>query len=438
MDLDCIGSIALAKHLYPGYVPVRSGLIHPVARNLYNLYKDHLGFITAAELKGRSIENMIVVDTRAEDKIEEYTRCFDSAGTAVEVFDHHPSDGRDIPSAVVHESPYGANTTALCLEITKRSIPISAEDATIALTGIYADTGNFLHENVGQEDFEAAAFLLRQGASLSLIKDFLVPLREKHQIVLFHDILNGLETRSIRGHNVQVCYKEFDEDNQGLGAVVEKVFEVENGEILFGFFYFPRKEKLLIIARNACADLRLNEVLSDFGGGGHRQAAAATVKTRDGREVSERIIAYLNDVLAPAATARDIMTMDVTTLRPDMSLLDASLFFEKVSHTGAPVVDPGGPVAGFLTLRDIMKGRKAGQMKSPVKAFMTKKVISAAPETTVREIDEIFFQNTIGHLPIIAEGRLVGIVTRTDLLAFKRGERDRRARVLEDLGVEAL
>jgi tRNA nucleotidyltransferase (CCA-adding enzyme) len=121
-----------------------------------------------------------------------------------------------------------------------------------------------------------------------------------------------------------------------------------------------------------------------------------------------------------------------------MTLLEASLFFENVSHTGAPVTDAGGSIAGFLTLRDIMKGRKAGQMKSPVKTFMTKRVVTASLETTVREIDEIFFKNTIGHLPIAAEGKLLGIVTRTDLLSYKRGERDRRARVLEDLGVEAL
>ncbi|HAE21751.1 MAG TPA: hypothetical protein DCG47_05430, partial [Spirochaetaceae bacterium] len=62
MDLDCIGSIILAKYLFPDHVPVKSYLVHPVARKLMNLYKNRLGFATSADLKGQTIERMVVVD----------------------------------------------------------------------------------------------------------------------------------------------------------------------------------------------------------------------------------------------------------------------------------------------------------------------------------------------------------------------------------------
>jgi len=436
MDLDCIGSIVLAKYIFPDHVPVRSHLVHPVARNLMNLYEDRLGFVTSAELKHQTIERIVVVDTRTMDRIAEYVRGIEPLSSVqIEVFDHHPSDDHDIPGAIVHERCFGANTTQLGIIVMSLGIIIAPEDATIALTGIYADTGNFTHDNVTREDFEVAAFLLAQGASLKLVKDFLVPLKEKQQIVLFHEILNILEKRSIRGHQVQTCYLELDDDAQGLGAVIEQVFEVEHLEILFGFFFFRKKAKLLIIARNNDSRVCLNEILSDFGGGGHRQAASATIKTEDGTILTEGIISYLERILVPAVTARDIMTETVVTLSPEISLMDASKVLESVSHTGAPVVDTEGGLIGFLTLRDIMTGRKANQMHVPVRNYMSKNMISAHPDTTIRELDDFLFEHNIGHIPVVDARKIVGIVTRSDLLEFKKTDQLRKAALLSKLGV---
>lgn len=436
MDLDCIGSIVLAKYMFPEHIPVKSHLVHPVARNLMNLYEKRLGFVTTAELKGQQIESIVVVDTRTVDRIAEYVRGAETPGAiGYEVFDHHPADGHDIPGAIIHERALGANTTQLGLELMSRGISIAPEDATIALTGIYADTGNFTHDNVTHEDFEVAAFLLAQGASLKLVKDFLVPLKEKQQIVLFHEILNILEKRSIRGHQVQTCYLELDDEAQGLGAVIEQVFEVENLEILFGFFFFRKKAKLLIIARNNDSRISLNEILSDFGGGGHKQAASATIKTEEGTQLTEGIIAYLDRILAPAITARQIMTETVVVLNPDQSLMEASKILESVSHTGAPVVDENRKLIGFLTLRDIMNGRKGNQMHVPVRTHMAKNIVSAAPDTTVRELGEVLFENNIGHIPIVDSDRVVGIVTRADILDFKKTDLLHKSALLTELGV---
>ena len=437
MDLDCIGSIVLAKYLFPDHVAVKSHLVHPVARNLMNLYEDRLGFVTMAELRGQTLERIVVVDTRSVDRIAEYLRGVPSPeAIEYEVFDHHPADSKDIPGAIIHEKNYGANTTQLGLEIIARGISIAPEDATIALTGIYADTGNFTHDNVSREDFDVAAFLLAQGASLKLVKDFLVPLKEKHQIVLFHEILRTMEQHSIRGHRVQTCYLELDDEAEGLGAVIEQVFEVENLELLFGFFFFRKKAKLLVIARNNNSRISLNEILSDLGGGGHRKAASATIRTEEGTALVDGILAYLDRILVPAVTARDLMTETVVSVAPDISLLEASKVLESVSHTGAPVVGSDGMLVGFLTLRDIMNGRKANQMHVPVRTFMNKKPVSASPDTTARDLEYRLFEHNIGHLPIVDSGRVVGIVTRSDILDYKRNDRLGKSAFLSSLGVD--
>jgi tRNA nucleotidyltransferase (CCA-adding enzyme) len=97
------------------------------------------------------------------------------------------------------------------------------------------------------------------------------------------------------------------------------------------------------------------------------------------------------------------------------------------------VVEDDGTLVGFITLRDIMKGRRADQMHAPAKGYMTRKVIVADRSTTVREIEELLLSNNIGHLPILENGDIVGIVTRTDYLAFRKEEKKRAKAVQASL-----
>lgn len=437
MDLDCIGSIVLARYIFPDYQAVKSRLVHPVANNLHNMYQNHLAFLNAKDLEGEHIEKIVVVDTRTSGRIAEYLNHIENDDYEVEVFDHHPADEKDIPNALIHEKPYGANTTQLGMEIIKQGIKVTPEDATIALAGIYADTGNFTHMNVTCEDFEVSSFLIDSGASLKLVSHFLQPLRKKLQVSLFHQVLNSLEYRKIQGHHVLTSYIGLDEESSGVNAVVEKVFEVEHTEIYIAFFYIKKRKKLLIVGRNTKANIKLNEIMAEFGGGGHTQAASAVIKTEYGRPIYNQIIDYMDKAILPAYTAMDIMTADVITLNENSSLLDASMKLEEIAHTGAPVLSDDERVTGFLTLRDISKGRRGGQMHAPVKGYMTKKLITARTDSTVREIDDLMFENNIGHLPIIDDGNLRGIVTRNDYLNFKRGERKKKKKAYEKIGLTA-
>lgn len=433
MDLDCIGSIVMASYLFPGFQKIKSARIHPAAKNLYNMYEGHLDFTSLGDIRGQRIDHLVVVDTRAKDQIDEYLKELDTSGAVVEVFDHHPPSRQDISYDILHESDCGANTTQLVNEITQRGIMVSREDATIALTAIYADCGNFLHANVSAADFRAAEYLLERGAELNLVKDFLIPLREKNQIALFHEVLNKMEEKPIRGHRVQVCYLEMAEDTQGLGAVIEKVFEVENSEMLFGFFYFTDNNRMLVIARNACEDFHLNDIMSTFGGGGHKHAAAATIKTNEGEALFRKFLCYLEEVLLPAATAEDIMTEQVSCLKSDMSILDASLFLEAISHSGAPVTTDSGRLEGILTLKEIMKARKLGKMHVPVSAFMLRNQPCVEASTRLNEIEELLYESTVSHLPVLRDGTLAGLITRTDFLDYMRGETGRKKNAAEKI-----
>ena len=422
MDLDCLGSVALARRLFPGSHGVRSGLIHPVARNLYNLYGEHLDLITIEQVGKESVEQLVVVDTRSLGRIKEYLGGIHPLPAQIDVFDHHPRDSSDIPGAVIHEGSVGANTTLLGVEAMRRGIRLSPEEATIALTGIYADTGSFTHENVALADFEVAGYLVSQGASVTLVKSFLQTLKDEMQISLFHEILNRLTYQTLHGHQIVTTYMELGEQVGGLSAVVEKVFEVENPDAIFCVFYFTKEQDSLIIARSQQHRIDLARILAAFGGGGHSQASSALLKNEPGRRTFHALQAYLKAMLDEAATARSIMKDNVQVARDSWTLREASEFLEKIDRTGAPVVDGTGRLCGFLSLHEISKGRSAGKMAAPVRAFMTRKVISAGPHTTLRELEHIFFSHTIFSLPIVEDGKVSGLVTREDYLKARMGE----------------
>ncbi len=68
-----------------------------------------------------------------------------------------------------------------------------------------------------------------------------------------------------------------------------------------------------------------------------------------------------------------------------------------------------------------MKARRAGRMSATVRSCMTRDVITVRRETTLREIETLFFTHTIHYLPVVEEGRVVGLVTRTDYLKARAG-----------------
>ena len=423
MDLDCIASIVLAGKLYPDYRKVKSRLIHPVAKNLYNLMKKQIDFINQKDIGNEDIENIVIVDTRSMQRVREFEDLIEKATGDIIVYDHHPADSHDIPCRELNYSKCGANATFIGKLIQEKNIELSADEATIGLTGIYADTGNFTHENITSDDFTVADFFLKKGASVKLVKYFLENLKEEYQVSLLHEILNRIAYRDLNGQQIVLSYVELEDQISGLASVVEKVFDIENPEAYFALFYIKKRNTTLIIARSRKDSIKLNDLLSEFNGGGHEKAASAKVKGGSGEEVYSSLLDHLSSKLENARTASELMTKEVRCIDENESMMNASIFLENLNCTGAPVTGSDMQLTGILTLRDIMKARKSQQMHSPVKAYMTRKVITAEKNITLRKIEKILYKNSIGHLPVMDNGKIAGIITRTDFLKFLYGEK---------------
>ena len=109
---------------------------------------------------------------------------------------------------------------------------------------------------------------------------------------------------------------------------------------------------------------------------------------------------------------------EVVSVRPDDTVFSA---LEKMAehNVGAVVVLDGDRLAGIMSERDY--ARKVilldrGSKETPVADIMTTEVVTVGPTTTVTECMELMTERRIRHLPVVDEGRLVGIVSIGDVV----------------------
>ncbi|MGH7813734.1 MAG: CBS domain-containing protein [Candidatus Binataceae bacterium] len=109
-----------------------------------------------------------------------------------------------------------------------------------------------------------------------------------------------------------------------------------------------------------------------------------------------------------------LMTPDPIAIGPREPLAIAKAIMDKGGFRRLPVVENGNLI-GILTERDMRE--HSGYLESTlVDAAMRTKLITVAPSDSVDDAARLMLKYKIGGLPVIAEGRLAGIVTATDLL----------------------
>lgn len=116
--------------------------------------------------------------------------------------------------------------------------------------------------------------------------------------------------------------------------------------------------------------------------------------------------------------AKDIMTRDIITVTPTMTIKQLAMTLIKNQVSGAPVTGKNGKIIGVVSEADIVA--KKGK---DVRAIMTKKIISVDEETRVEEIAQIMTTHKIKRVPVMRDDEVVGIISRADIVsAIARGE----------------
>ena len=122
--------------------------------------------------------------------------------------------------------------------------------------------------------------------------------------------------------------------------------------------------------------------------------------------------------------ARDVMTTEVVTVPPSMTMQELARLLAESHISGVPVVDYMGRVLGIVSEADILSRR---QGEETVRAIMTTDVVAVAEEESVHEIALLLWMKRINRVPVLRQGNLVGIVSRTDLVKALAGIMPERA-----------
>lgn len=114
------------------------------------------------------------------------------------------------------------------------------------------------------------------------------------------------------------------------------------------------------------------------------------------------------------------MTADVIVIKPDLEIRRAVHLLLNRDISGVPVVDDDGAVQGMLTERDCIEiALQASYHDEPggtVGKYMTAPVISVTPETSLMDVAEMMVESPHRRFPVLEEGRLVGLISRRDVL----------------------
>jgi len=122
---------------------------------------------------------------------------------------------------------------------------------------------------------------------------------------------------------------------------------------------------------------------------------------------------------------REYMDAVVPTLSPETRIMSAVDFLLRHRVTGAPVVDADGKLVGIITETDLLRLVTEGvQGEPPVDAtvaeYMTTDVITVSPTVDIYYIAGMFLANKFRRLPVVENGKIVGAITRFDLLRVIR------------------
>ncbi|NLV15897.1 MAG: CBS domain-containing protein [Syntrophomonadaceae bacterium] len=418
LDFDGLASMVAAGKLFPRAIPVVSGTLSKNVRKFMGLYKDSLVFKLPNEIDLEKVERVIVVDTRNLNRLGALKVLGEREPEYI-VFDHHPSGSGDLVGIINEIHKVGATTTILVEKIREKGINLTPFEATILALGIYEDTGSLLFSSTTSRDAEAVAYLLSQGTNLSVVAGFAEEPFDNEQRKLLQALLENIKLWRINGHDVVWASSLISGFVPGLDMVTHHLSEVEACDAVFVAVIMQGKAQ--VVARSKTPNIMVNEILAPLDGRGHEKAASAVVKKPDLDSIEQIIYRGLEEYVRAGLQARDIMSSPVKSITLQVTMEEVGRTMLRYGHTGMPVVD-GEELVGIISRRDVDKARTHNLGHAPVKGFMSGEVVTVTPDTPISEIRRIVVARDIGRVPVVDNGRLVGIVSRTDLLRTLHGD----------------
>jgi tRNA nucleotidyltransferase (CCA-adding enzyme) len=419
-DFDSLSSMIAAKKLYPDAIlsfpgsqekTLRDFLIHSTIY-LFDIEK-------MTKIDYDAVDTLILVDTRQKSRIGEFAKITENGKVKVHIYDHHPATKDDVKGDVEVVRTIGATVSILVEMIKDRNIPITPEEATIIMLGIYEETGSFRFSSTTPADFDAASYLLSKGANVNLVSDMLVRELTPEQVFLLNDIIKNAEVYNINGIDVVITEASSEEYVGDLAVIVHKFRDMENINALFALFRM--EDRVHIIGRSRIPEVDSGYILSLMGGGGHKVAASTTVKEMTLIETKDRLVEILRYYVKPLWKAKDIMFFPVKSVDAAGSIQDAKSILTKYNINALPVLSEDR-IVGIISRQVAEKAAFHKLENVPVREYMLTEFQTVEPDDSIEKVKEKIIGNTQRFLPVVKDNELKGAITRTDLLRILEDE----------------
>jgi tRNA nucleotidyltransferase (CCA-adding enzyme) len=417
-DYDAIASMLAAQKLYPGALVIFPG---SQEKNLRNFFIQSMVYLyNIAEMKDidfNQVKRLVLVDTCRADRIGKMAEILDNKDLVVHTYDHHPPKPDDIQGEVAVNRMTGANVTIMTEILRERQITITAEEATIMCLGIYEDTGSFTFSSTTAQDLQAAAYLFTRGANIHVVASMISREISPEQISYLNDLIQSSVRRVINGVEVVIASVHFDRYLPDFAFLVHKMMKMESIHAIFALAMM--ENKVHIVGRSSTDEVDVGDILGALGGGGHASAASASIKGEALTQVEQSLLQELHRQIKPRRLARHLMSSPAITADLNIPCAQGNQLLTRYNINALLVTatEQGKTtLVGYITRQVIEKAIYHDLGDLPIKDYMNTEMASVGPQAGVLEVQE----KIIGHkqriLPVMDGDRILGAITRTDLL----------------------
>ena len=414
-DFDALASMIAAQKLYPGATLVFPGSQERNLRNFFLHSTSYLfNFTKIKHIDFNAIKRLILVDTRQKSRIGRLADLAERDDVEIHIYDHHHDSEEDIRGHLEVIREVGATTTILSELIKDRGIPLSADEATIMCLGIHEDTGSFTFSSTKPDDYRAAAWLAEQGANPNLISDMLTRELTAEQIWLLSDLTRSAKSQLINGVEVVICEVTREDYIGDFAVLVHKFMEMENLKVIIALAQM--EDKIYLVARSRVEEVNAAEIALAFGGGGHPQAASATIKNKTLIQVEKSLQTLLRSRVIPQKRARDMMSSPVIHVSPQATIKEAATLMTKFNINVLVVIDDAGRLVGYITRQVVEKAVYFGLGDIRIQEYTNIEFPTVGPDASIKEVQDRIIEDKVRILPVVNRGKVVGVITRTDLL----------------------
>ena len=414
-DFDALASLVAASLLYPEALPVLPRQVNPNVKAFLSIHKDIFEFPRVDQVDLAAVQSLVVVDTNAWRRLDRFDPLRKREDVSIELWDHHPDEG-DLLPAVSRREDLGANITLLTRALKERRILITPIQATLFLAGLYEDTGNLTFPATCSEDAYTAGYLLDRKADLAMVNRFLSPAYGQKQKEILFELLKSAKRKKVNGYRVGFGKLVIQGHVESLALVVRMYMDIANVDAAFGLFETQGQDKCMVIGRSAVESLNIGSLMRCLGGGGHPAAGSAMLQGVNPDAVESMILELIQGNQQASVQVSDLMSFPVTSVEADLPMSEVAGLLRRNGCTG--VVVEKGRLVGILSRRDFKRLRKQDQLEAPVKAFMSTNVQTIGPGQSPLAAARLMVKHDIGRLPVIQDGRIIGIITRSDCMRY--------------------